>query len=175
MVCLFMVDIVVALVGSMRRSMLDKGNLSFGCVLYNLKEFTLINLHIFFNSSTSCFFFFGTDNWLLIRIGPGVLGSAPKFTSSSFSFGRIYAFLSISVSFSRTFISSILAFLLLSFFCPRDPSNHGYCFLLLGWEPLGILEMGALRDPNNGIFSSWSWFTIKNIFSQSLFCAGWKD
>ena len=47
MVCLFIVDIVVALVGSMRRSMLGKGNLSFGCALFNLKEFTSINLHIF--------------------------------------------------------------------------------------------------------------------------------
>uniref|UniRef100_A0A7N2M911 Disease resistance protein n=1 Tax=Quercus lobata TaxID=97700 RepID=A0A7N2M911_QUELO len=28
------------------------------------------------------------------------------------------------------------------FFYPRDPSNHGHCFLLLGWEPLGILELG---------------------------------
>ena len=47
MVCLFMVDIVVALVGSMRRSMLGKGNLSFGCALFSLKEFTPIYLHIF--------------------------------------------------------------------------------------------------------------------------------
>ena len=46
-VCLCMVDIVVALVGSMRRSMLGKGNLSFGRALFNLKEFTPINLHIF--------------------------------------------------------------------------------------------------------------------------------
>ena len=45
--CLFMVDIVVALVGSMRRSMLGKGNLSFGRALFNLEEFTPINLHIF--------------------------------------------------------------------------------------------------------------------------------
>ena len=45
MVCLFMVDIVVALVGSMR-SMLGEGNLSFGCALFSLKEFTPINLHI---------------------------------------------------------------------------------------------------------------------------------
>nr|POE45314.1 hypothetical protein CFP56_31367 [Quercus suber] len=55
---------------------------------------------------------------------------------------RIYAFLSISISFSGIFKSSILAFLLQSFFCPRDPLNHRYCFLLLGWEPLEILEMG---------------------------------
>ena len=48
MVCLFMIDIVVALVGSMRRSMLGKGNLSFGRALFSLKEFTAINLHIFF-------------------------------------------------------------------------------------------------------------------------------
>ena len=47
MICLFMVDIVVALVGSMKRSILGKGNLSFGCALFNLKEFTSINLHIF--------------------------------------------------------------------------------------------------------------------------------
>ena len=47
MVCLFMVDIVVALVGFMRRSMLGEGNLSFGRTLFSLKEFTPINLHIF--------------------------------------------------------------------------------------------------------------------------------
>ena len=47
MICLFMVDIVVALVGSMKRSILGKGNLSFGRALFNLKEFTPINLHIF--------------------------------------------------------------------------------------------------------------------------------
>ena len=47
MVCFFMVEIVVALVGSMMRSMLGKGNLSFGRALINLKEFTPINLHIF--------------------------------------------------------------------------------------------------------------------------------
>ena len=41
-----MVDIVVALVGSMRRSMLGEGNLSFGGALFSLKEFTPINLHI---------------------------------------------------------------------------------------------------------------------------------
>lgn len=76
-------------------------------------------------------------------MGPGFLRSASKFNYSSFSFGRIYAFLSISISFSRNFKSSILGFLLLSFFiCPRGPSNHGYHFLLLGQEPLGILETG---------------------------------
>ena len=46
-VCLFMVDNAVALVGSIRRSMLGRGNLSFGRTLFNLKEFTPINLHIF--------------------------------------------------------------------------------------------------------------------------------
>ena len=158
MVCLFMVDIVVALVGSRRRSMLGKGNLSFGRALFNLKESTPINLHIFLIAPPVAFFF-NTDNWLLTRIGPRFLGSAPKFTSSNSSFGGTYAFLSISISFSGIFISSILALfrvpeqlhilrILMNlfpssiFFCPKDPLNHKYCFLLLllpRQEPLGFL------------------------------------
>ena len=106
-------------------------------------------------SSTKMIFFilllfFCTDNWLLIRIGPGFLGSAPKFTSSSFFFGRIYAFLFISVSFSRTFISSILTFLLLSFSVQGISQTMGIASFFwdgspLGsqrWEPHGILTMG---------------------------------
>ena len=63
MVCLFMVDIVVALVGSIRRSILGKGNLSFGRALFNLKEFTPINLHIFsIAPPVDFFFFFFFDN-----------------------------------------------------------------------------------------------------------------
>ena len=113
-------------------------------------------------------FSFCTDNWLLIRIGPGFLGSAPKFTSSSFFFGRIYAFFSIFVSFSKTFISSNLAFLLL-FFLAKGSFKP---WVLLPSSGMGAPQDprdGSPRDPNNGIFSNWSRFAIKYIFHKVYF------
>ena len=118
--------------------MLGKGNLSFGRALFNLKEFTPINLHIFSIAPPVALFSVLTAD----QDGPWVPCVSPQVHLFQFFLWQDLCLPFHICKFLQDLRKQYISLPPSFFFYPRDPSNHGHCFLLLGWEPLGILEMG---------------------------------